>query len=107
MSHTASPEDPEVWLPPSRQPSFTRAGAPSDDDIIAQLALRRPRSSSEAGACASTKHLCDGLRSLKKIPAKLLHEGVTLRRVMTLHVVTRVVDVLHLREPSNFYGIFG
>ena len=45
LSHTASPEDPEVWLPPSRQSSFTRASAASDDDSAARLAPLRPRSS--------------------------------------------------------------
>lgn len=45
QSHTASPEDPEVWLPPSRQSSFTRASAASDDDSAARLAPLRPRSS--------------------------------------------------------------
>ncbi|CAK0786507.1 hypothetical protein CVIRNUC_009720 [Coccomyxa viridis] len=49
MSHTASPEDPEVWLPPSRQPSFTRTPAASDDEGGARVALRRPFSS-EAGS---------------------------------------------------------
>ena len=48
MSHTASPEVPEVWLPPSRQPSFTRTPAASDDEGGARVALRRPFSS-EAG----------------------------------------------------------
>ena len=48
VSHTASPEDPEVWLPPSRQPSFTRTPAASDDEGGSRLALRRPFSS-EAG----------------------------------------------------------
>ena len=48
MSHTASPEDPEVWLPPSRQPSFTRTPVASDDEGGARVALRRPFSS-EAG----------------------------------------------------------
>ena len=47
VSHTASPEDPEVWLPPSRQSSFTRAQELSDVESFKQ-ALRRP-SSSEGG----------------------------------------------------------
>ncbi len=47
VSHTASPEDPEVWLPAARQPNFTRPQAVSDDESFRQ-ALRRP-SSSKAG----------------------------------------------------------
>ena len=47
VSHTANPEDPEVWMPPSRQSSATRARGASDDETFRQ-ALRRP-SSSEAG----------------------------------------------------------
>lgn len=52
VSHTVSPEDPEVWLPPSRQSSFTRVQALSDDETFKQ-ALRRSRSS-EGGAQLTT-----------------------------------------------------
>lgn len=65
VSHTASPEDPEIWLPPSRQPSVTRAQAASDDESFKQ-ALRRP-SSSEGGERQCTKRpLTDVLEGLDR-----------------------------------------